>query len=237
MAIGRPVSLTSNVASKTISVTATASQTLFTVTGGYRINQVAVFRNGVRLADGSDYTARDGATVTLLSPAALNDVLEFQIFDDFRVADAIINASAQQTISGDLTVTGSITGVTSVTGAMIGIQSAGVNVGAAKTLNFIGLGNTFAVDGETIDVSIAGGGGGGGLGTAINYADGTTSPFSYIDRTTTVTDDLLLDTTAAGASESIIVSVIPNIEVNAGVAITVGAGKTMIIDVLQIGDL
>ena len=237
MAIGRPVSLTNNVASKTISVTATASQTLFTVTGGYRINQVAVFRNGVRLADGSDYTARDGATVTLLSAASAGDVLEFQIFDDFRVADAIINASAQQTISGDLTVTGSITGVTSVTGAMIGIQSAGVNVGAAKTLNFIGLGNTFAVDGETIDVSIAGGGGGGGLGTAINYADGTTSPFSYIDRTTTVTDDLLLDTTAAGASESIIVSVIPNIEVNAGVAITVGAGKTMIIDVLQIGDL
>ena len=237
MAIGRPVSLTSNVASKTISVTATASQTLFTVTGGYRINQLGVFRNGVRLVDGSDYTARDGATVTLLSPADTDDVLEFQIFDDFRVADAIQNAAAEQTINGNLTVTGTITGVTSVTGAMIGIQSAGVNIGAAKTLNFIGLGNTFAVDGETIDVSIAGGGGGGGLGTAINYADGTTSPFSYIDRTTTVTDDLMLDTTQAGASESIIVSVIPNIEVNAGVAITVGAGKTMIIDVLQIGDL
>ena len=92
MAIGRPVSLTSNVASKTISVTATASQTLFTVTGGYRINQVAVFRNGVRLADGSDYTARDGATVTLLSAASAGDVLEFQIFDDFRVADAIVSA-------------------------------------------------------------------------------------------------------------------------------------------------
>ena len=236
MAIGRPVSLTSNVASKTISVTATASQTLFTVTGGYRINQVAVFRNGVRLADGSDYTARDGATVTLLSPAALNDVLEFQIFDDFRVADAIVSANAEQTINGNLTVTGSITGVTSVTGAMIGIQSAGVNVGAAKTLNFIGTGNTFAVNGETIDVSIAGGGG-GGLGTAINYADGNTTPFSYIDRYAKVTSDLLLDTTTAGVSTSIIVSVVPNVEVNSGVAVTVGAGKTMIIDVLQIGDL
>ena len=236
MAIGRPVSLTSNVASKTISVTATANQTLFTVTGGYRINQLAVFRNGVRLADGSDYTARDGATVTLLSPAALNDVLEFQIFDDFRVADAIVSANAEQTINGNLTVTGSITGVTSVTGAMIGIQSAGVNVGAAKTLNFIGTGNTFAVNGETIDVSIAGGGG-GGLGTAINYADGNSSPFSYIDRYAKVTSDLLLDTTAAGVSTSIIVSVSPNVEVNSGVAVTVGAGKTMVIDVLQIGDL
>lgn len=236
MAIGRPVSLTSNVASKSISVTATASQTLFTVTGGYRINQVAVFRNGVRLADGSDFTARDGATVTLLSAAAAGDVLEFQIFDDFRVADAIVSASAEQTISGNLTVTGTVTGST-VTGAAVGIQSAGTVVGAAKTLNFIGTGNTFAMNGDTVDISISGGGGGGGLGTAINYADGTTSPFSYIDRETTVSENLMLDTTQAGESESIIVSVVPNINISSGVAVTVGAGKTMIIDVLQIGDL
>ena len=237
MAIGRPVSLTSNVASKTISVAATASQTLFTVTGGYRINQLGVFRNGVRLVDGSDYTARDGATVTLLSAADAGDSLEFQIFDDFRVADAIATAAAEQTINGNLTVTGSITGVTSVTGAMIGISSAGTAVGAAKTLNFVGTGNTFAMDGDTVNISISGGGGGGGLGTAINYSDNTPSPFSYIDRTSTVTEDLMLDATQAGVSESIIVSVIPNIEVSSGVAVTVGTGKTMIIDVLQIGDL
>ena len=237
MAIGRPVSLTSNVASKTISVTATASQTLFTVTGGYRIHQLGVFRNGVRVVDGSDYTARDGATVTLLSAADAGDSLEFQIFDDFRVADAIATAAAEQTINGNLTVTGSITGVTSVTGAMIGISSAGTAVGAAKTLNFVGTGNTFAMDGDTVNISISGGGGGGGLGTAINYSDNTPSPFSYIDRTSTVTEDLMLDATQAGVSESIIVSVIPNIEVSSGVAVTVGTGKTMIIDVLQIGDL
>ena len=237
MAIGRPVSLTSNVASKTISVTATASQTLFTVTGGYRINQLGVFRNGVRLVDGSDYTARDGATVTLLSPADTGDSLEFQVFDDFRVADAIQNAAAEQTINGNLTVTGTITGVTSVTGAMIGIQSGGVNIGAAKTLNFVGTGNTFAVNGETIDVSIAGGGvGGGGLGTAINYSDNTASPFSYIDLYATVTEDMLLDTTSAGVSTSIVVSVTPNIEIGSGVAVTVGAGKTMVIDILKIAE-
>jgi len=235
MAIGRPVSLTNNVASKTISVTATASQTLFTVTGGYRINQVAVFRNGVRLADGSDFTARDGATVTLLSAAAVNDVLEFQIFDDFRVADAIASAGAEQTISGNLTVTGTVTGST-VTGAAIGISSGGTVVGAAKTLNFIGTGNTFAMNGDTVDISIAGGGG-GGLGTAINYSDNTTSPFSFIDKDAQVTEDLLLDVTVAGKSNSYIVSVIPNVTVNSGVAVTVGTGKTMIIDVLQIGDL
>ena len=230
MAIGRPVSLTSNVASKSISVTATENQTLFTVTGGYRINEIAVFRNGARLVDGQDFTARDGATVTLLQGANLNDTLEFQIFDTFRVAEAIKPNEANQTINGNLTVTGTLTG------AAIGIQSGGDVIGVAKTLNFIGTGNTFAMDGETVDISIAGGGG-GGLGTAINYNNDLPTPFSYIDAAATVSSDLMLDVTKAGASNSYIVSVIPNITVNSGVAVTVGAGKTMVIDVLQIGDL
>ena len=180
---------------------------------GYRINQLAVFRNGVRLADGADFTARDGSSVTLLSPANLNDTLEFQIFDDFRVADAIVSAEATQTISGELNVTG---------GVNIGIQSAGQNVttGVITALNFIGAGNTFVYDtvAKTVDISIAGGGGGGGLGTAINYSDdATASPFSYIDREATVTENLMLDTTKAGESESIIVSVTPNINILSGV--------------------
>jgi len=230
MAIGNPVTLTSNVASRVISATATASQTLFNITGGYRINAISVFRNGVRLVDGTDYTARDGASVTLLSAANDGDVLEFQIFDDFRVADAIVSAESDQTIYGNLTVTGTLTG------ASIGIQSAGTVIGSATTLNFVGTGNTFTVNGNTIDVSIAGGGG-GGLGTAINYVDGTASPFSYIDASATVNENLTLDTLVAGGSTSYIVSVIPNITIASGIAVTVGTGKTMIIDVLQIGDL
>ena len=96
------------------------------------------------------------------------------------------------------------------------------------------------MNGDTVNISIAGGGGGGGggLGTAINYSDdATASPFSYIDREATVTENLMLDTTKAGESESIIVSVTPNINILSGVAVTVGTGKTMVIDVLQIGDL
>ena len=232
MAIGNQPSLTGNVASKTISITATASQTLFTVTGGYRINQLSVYRNGTRLVDSLDYTARDGSSVTLLSPATLYDVLEFQVFDDFRVADAIVSAASNQTIFGNLTVTGTLSG------SSIGIQSGGTVVGTAKTLNFVGTGNTFAVNGDIIDVSIAGGGGGGGgLGTAINYADGSQSPFSYIDAEVTVTSNLNLDTTNAGATTSYVVSVVPNIIIGSGIAVTVGVGKTMVIDILNLGDL
>ena len=231
MAIGNPITLTNNVASKIISVTATADQTLFTVTGGYRINQLAVFRNGVRLVDGSDFTARDGSTVTLITAANLNDTIEFQIFEDFRVADAI-NSAGDQSLDGSLSATG---------GFNIGIQSGGTDIatGVITAINFIGAGNTAVYDtvSKTVDISISGSGG-GGLGTAINYADdATATPFSYIDREATVSENLMLDTTKAGESESIIVSVIPNITLNAGVAVTVGTGKTMIIDVLQIGDL
>ena len=231
MAIGRPITLTDNVASKILSATATDGQTLFTVSGGYRINAINVFRNGVKLASGVDFRATDGSTVVLINAAQLNDEIQFHIFDDFRVADAIQSAAADQTIDGNLTVTGTFTGAT------VGIQSAGTIVGAAKTLNFVGSGNTFLDNGNgVIDVSISGSGG-GGLGTAINYADGTSSPFSYIDAYASVSENLNLDNTVAGASTSYVVTVVPNIEVQSGVAVTVGAGKTMIIDILQIGDL
>ena len=231
MPIGRPITLSSNVASKTISITATAGQTLFQPSGGYRINQIAVYRNGTRLVDGEDFTARDGASVTLLSGATVGDVLEFQIFDSFNIADAINAVSSTQTIEGSLVVQGG------VTGSQIGIQSGGTAIGTGRTVNFIGSGNTVIDKGDgTIDVSISGSGG-GGIGTAINYEDDTASPFSYIDKTVHVSDDMLLDTTNAGTSPSYIVSVIPDIVIASGVAVTVGTGKTMVIDVLQIGDL
>ena len=230
MAIGRPITLTSNVASKTLSITATAGQTLFQPSGGYRINQIAVFRNGTRLVDGQDFTARDGASVTLLSGATVGDILEFQIFDSFNVS-AAINDNGNQTLDGALVVTGG------VTGSQIGIQSGGTAIGTGRTVNFIGSGNTVIDKGDgTIDVSISGSGG-GGIGTAINYEDDTASPFSYIDKTAHVSEDMMLDTTKAGTSPSYIVSVIPDIVVASGVAVTVGTGKTMVIDVLQIGDL
>ena len=233
MAIGNPITLTDNVASKIVSTTATADQTLFTVSGGYRVNQIAVFRNGIRLVTGNDFIARDGSTVTLTTAANDGDSIEFQIFDDFRVSDAIVATASTQTLSGDLTATGTIYG------AAIGIQSGGTHIGIAQTLNFVGSGNTFSVTGQTIDVSISGGGGGGGgLGTAINFSDeSTASPFSYIDAQATVTEDMFLGTSKAGGNNSYIVTVVPNVAISSGAAVTVGTGKTMIIDVLQIGDL
>ena len=117
MAVGRPIKLTPNVARKTITVTATASQTDFTPSGGYRINELGVYRNGVRLVQGQDYSAVDGTTVTLVNGCTVNDVVEFQIFDSFNIADAI-SANGNQTMGGDLTV-----GLTTIYSGTTGIVS------------------------------------------------------------------------------------------------------------------
>ena len=233
MAIGRPISLTPNIATKSVSATATADQTSFTVEGGYRINELGVYRNGVRLVQGKDFTASDGSTVTLLSGATVGDLIEFVIFDSFNIADAI-KTVGDQTLSGELTAT---------SGFVVGISSAGTLINddsgptGITTLNFIGSGNTIAYNSSTrtVDISIAGGGG-GGIGTAIKYSDETTdSPFSYIEPSAIVEENLDLNTTNAGVTSTYIVSVIPTVQVISGVAVTVGSGKTMVIDVLQLG--
>ena len=210
MAIGNPITLTTNIASKTISEIATASQTSFNVTGGYRINQISVYRNGVRLVSGRDYTALDGGTVTLLSAASLNDVIEFHIFDDFQVADAIQSVGSEQTLSGNLTITGTLTGTGAASTefrAAVGVSSAGTVIGAGITqLNFIGAGNTFAVTGNTMDVSISGGAMGGG-GNRV-----------FFENDITVTNDYEITTGKNAMSAG-------PLTINSGVTITIPSGS------------
>ena len=239
MPIGRPINLTANVARKDITATATAGQTQFTVTGGYRVNQIGVYRNGVRLVNGTDFTATDGSVVTLLAGATAGDVVNFQIFDSFNIADAIDGDSSDQTINGNLRITGDLVGVSTLFSAEVGIQSGGTAIGGGiTTLNFVGSGNTFAARGTTMDISISGSGSGGGLGTAVNYSDGeTASPFSYIGNSIDVTENMMIGTSKAGGNSSYVVSIFPTTTIASGVAVTVGAGKTLVLDVLQIGDL
>ena len=67
------------------------------------------------------------------------------------------------TSSQFLKADGSVDSSTYITS--IGISSAGTVIGNALQLNFIGAGNTFAVNGSTIDVSIQGSAGGSGGGS------------------------------------------------------------------------
>jgi len=57
-------------------VTASAGQTVFTPQSGYTIGYLDVFLNGVKLVNGTDYTASNGTSVTLVSPAGSGDIVE-----------------------------------------------------------------------------------------------------------------------------------------------------------------
>ena len=66
-------------------------------------------------------------------------------------------------IAKNLNVGGTATATLFSGPSQVGIQSGGVQIGAGITqLNFIGVGNTFAVSGTTVDVSISGNSGAGG---------------------------------------------------------------------------
>jgi hypothetical protein len=101
-----------------------------------------------------------------------------------------INVSGVSTLSGGVQGTNiNISGVSTLSGGVqgIGIYSGGnlVTTGIITALNFVGSGNTFAVFGNRIDISIAGGGGGigtqwvttaAGIHTLSNVGIGTTNP-------------------------------------------------------------
>lgn len=138
---------------------------------------------------------------------------------------------------GGTTVINDSRGISNITsGVIVGVQSGGVAIGTgATTLNFIGSGNTFSYNSgtNTIDVSISGGSG-GGIGQKVNDVDDL---FTWVAAAATVTSDITFDTTNSGSVDSYVLSVIPNITVASGIAVTVGVGKTLVIDALQIGDI
>ena len=128
-----------------------------------------------------------------------------------------INVSGAATFTGNVTIGGTLTyedvtnidsvglitarkgiissGVVTATAfhgaAQVGIQSGGFQIGAGITqLNFVGTGNTFAVNGTTVDISIQGGGGGAGAFTTSITGIQTTSQIVGIGTTSTDDADL-----------------------------------------------
>jgi len=126
-----------------------------------------------------------------------------------------INVSGAATFTGNVTIGGTLTyedvtnidsvglitarkgiissGVVTATAfhgaSQVGIQSGGVQIGAGITqLNFVGTGNTFAVNGTTVDISIQGGGG-GGAGAFTTSITGIQTTSQIVGIGTTSTDD------------------------------------------------
>ena len=92
--------------------------------------------------------------------------------------------------------------------SQIGIQSAGTQIGAGITqLNFVGTGNTFAVNGTTVDISIAGGGGVGAGGTWSTYTAGIATTKSIGINTNSLDDNDLQGIGSSSIDTTITVTV------------------------------
>ena len=140
----------------------TGVTTDFTFASGYTVGYLDLYLNGSRLIEGPDYAATDGETISLISAAANGDVLEGVAYKAFNL-----------------------------TNDKVGIQSGGVSIGNAQTLNFVGTGNTFAVNGTTIDVSISSGAASilvvpTRSGTAVTFTIPSTNVLSVVGRSSTI---------------------------------------------------
>ncbi len=102
------------------------------------------------------------------------------------------------------------------------------NVSGGASFTGIVTASAFSGDGSQLT------GIGGGVGQPTGDVDGL---FNYVAAAATITQSITFDTTNAGTYDSYVVSVVPNITVASGVGVTVGVGKTVVIDVLQIGDI
>ena len=211
----------------------TGVQTDFTFNSGYTVGLIDAYLNGVKLIEGNDYTASDGSTVGLTTAAISLDTLELVAYKAFNLG--FVNSSvADFNVGTDLVVNGNATFNGTVTGATVGVSSAGTSIGNAETLNFIGLGNTFAVEGDAVNISIAGGGG-GGLGTALS--DVKTDPgnqFYTTPRNVTIATGTTFFAEASAGDGGVVFSKLGRIHVATGATVHVGSGTTLALDVLNL---
>ena len=114
----------------------------------------------------------------------------------------------------------------------VGISSGGVSIASTvANINFVGAGNTFAVNGTTVDVSIEGGGG-TKAGEAINYPSGIKSPF--ILNTAVISESITLDNSNSGTGVANIVTGESMLTVDDSVTVTVEDGKTVVPDLFNV---
>lgn len=185
--------------------------------------QSLIINLGGVVQDPSDDYSVSGSNITFSTPPAalltfsavsLGSAITVNTVSDGAITPAKLSTGGPSwDASGNLVVSGGIQG--------IGIQSAGVSVytGIVTALNFVGTGNTFAVNGTTVDISISGGGGAGVSSTGILTCRG-------IANASLITDSITLDDYYNAGTNYAMVG---PIEVSVGATITVGAGVSYVV--------
>ena len=81
-----------------VKYTATAGQTTFAIV--YDVGFVSVWFNGSKLEVGAEFTASNGTSVVLATPANAGDVVDMVAFGTFAVADTYTKAQADALLAG-----------------------------------------------------------------------------------------------------------------------------------------
>ena len=114
-------------------ITATASQTSIPNVG-YTVGAVHVYQNGIRLVDGTDYTATNGSTVTLETGATEGDQIVIVSHGSFETSDTVSKASGG-TFSSNVTVSGNVTATgVGAFGSGTTVNGAAVKVAGKETI-------------------------------------------------------------------------------------------------------
>ena len=129
--IGSKASVVSSGAERKKTFTITGATT--SLTGlNYTVGKVHVFQNGVRLVDGTDYTATNGTTITLTVAAQSGDNVVVISQADFQVSGAV--STSGDTMTGNLVVSAATPNIdVSATGTGVASQDFLTNSNAART--------------------------------------------------------------------------------------------------------
>jgi hypothetical protein len=132
--IGSKASVVSSGAERKKTFTITGATT--SLTGlNYTVGKVHVFQNGVRLVDGTDYTATNGTTITLTVAAQSGDNVVVISQADFQVSGAV--STSGDTMTGNLNVTGTVTSDGLTVDGVANFNANNINyTGSSPRINF-----------------------------------------------------------------------------------------------------
>ena len=136
------------------SYTPVGVQTNFTFSTGYAIGYLDVFRNGVRLISGSDFTASDGSTFVLSPPARNGDDIEAVGFNVDTVTSIDGNIT-NLNVSNNANITGIVT-ATSFVGNVTGSATYASTAGVSTYSSISGIATYASISGVSTYSSTAG---------------------------------------------------------------------------------
>ncbi len=116
-----------NGTSKRQTFTATASQTTFTITGGYDAGYADVYLNGAKLVNGTDVTVSSGTDVVLATGAVAGDIVDVVAYGAFSLANMVSKTGDTMTGALNLPSNGLTVGTTE-------LAVSGGNVSASGTV-------------------------------------------------------------------------------------------------------